>query len=59
VKVLDFGLAKVGDMQATANFSNSPTLLSGSMPGVIMGTAAYMSPEQCNLVDKQRLVKLG
>jgi serine/threonine protein kinase len=26
--------------------SNSPTLVSASLPGVIMGTAAYMSPEQ-------------
>src|SRR5262249_18423509 len=27
-------------------FSNSPTLMSVSMPGVILGTAAYMAPEQ-------------
>jgi eukaryotic-like serine/threonine-protein kinase len=47
VKVLDFGLAKVREAAATAaSLSNSPTLLSGSLPGVIMGTAAYMSPEQ-------------
>src|SRR5437773_8324064 len=47
VKVLDFGLAKVREAeQGTASLSNSPTLLSGSMPGVIMGTATYMSPEQ-------------
>src|SRR5262249_43555142 len=31
---------------ADATVSNSPTLLSGSMPGMIVGTAAYMSPEQ-------------
>src|SRR5215813_4944204 len=32
---------------ATATtLSNSPTLLSGSMGGMIIGTAAYMSPEQ-------------
>jgi serine/threonine-protein kinase len=45
VKVLDFGLAKafVGGA-AAEHISNSPTL-SGT-PGVIMGTAAYMSPEQ-------------
>ena len=46
VKVLDFGLAKVREAPAASDFSNSPTLLSGSTPGVIMGTAAYMSPEQ-------------
>jgi len=28
------------------NLSNSPTMMSGSMPGVILGTAAYMTPEQ-------------
>jgi eukaryotic-like serine/threonine-protein kinase len=47
VKVLDFGLATAGETHGTApGMSNSPTLLSGSIPGVIMGTAAYMSPEQ-------------
>jgi serine/threonine protein kinase len=47
VKVLDFGLAKVREGSGPPMcLSNSPTLLSGSRPGVIMGTAAYMSPEQ-------------
>jgi serine/threonine protein kinase len=47
VKVLDFGLAKVREgSDPPMSLSNSPTLLSGSAPGVIMGTAAYMSPEQ-------------
>jgi len=47
VKVLDFGLAKAFETEAAGmNLSNSPTLVSGSVPGVILGTAAYMSPEQ-------------
>src|SRR5215469_12695930 len=46
VKVLDFGLAKVFERHGASNLSNSPTLMSASMPGVIIGTAAYMSPEQ-------------
>src|SRR6202162_125915 len=48
VKVLDFGLAKAysGDAM-NEDIGNSPTLSRGAtMQGVILGTAAYMSPEQ-------------
>jgi serine/threonine-protein kinase len=57
VKVLDFGLAKAfAGEQAEMNLSNSPTLSNAAtQQGIILGTAAYMSPEQARgkAVDKR------
>jgi serine/threonine-protein kinase len=55
VKVLDFGLAK-GAEASPADLSTSPTVTAhGTRAGVILGTAAYMSPEQARSqpVDKR------
>src|SRR5262249_53097929 len=58
VKVLDFGLAKAIEPGGfSADLSQSPTITSPAMThaGMILGTAAYMSPEQARgkVVDKR------
>jgi serine/threonine protein kinase len=57
VKILDFGLAKaLADEPQAADATHSPTITQAmTHPGVVLGTAAYMSPEQARgkPVDKR------
>jgi Tol biopolymer transport system component len=56
VKVLDFGLAKAFTGDQEVNLSNSPTLSdAATQQGIILGTAAYMAPEQASgkTIDKR------
>jgi serine/threonine protein kinase len=57
VKLLDFGLAKALETAgANADISNSPTFTHlGTQVGMILGTAAYMSPEQAKgkVIDRR------
>jgi serine/threonine-protein kinase len=55
VKVLDFGLAKALAGEGSPNQSLSPTITAATRAGLILGTAAYMAPEQARgkAVDKR------
>jgi eukaryotic-like serine/threonine-protein kinase len=46
MKILDFGLAKLTRPETESGGADAPTLHAVTEPGLIMGTAGYMSPEQ-------------
>jgi serine/threonine-protein kinase len=62
VKILDFGLAKAlaDESSLSSKVSESPTLsLAATGPGVILGTAGYMAPEQARGKPADRALTFG
>src|ERR1041384_5244682 len=62
VKLLDFGLAKAANESAPASgqLTISPTLsMAMTQAGMILGTAAYMSPEQARAKPVDRRADIG
>jgi eukaryotic-like serine/threonine-protein kinase len=46
VKILDFGLAKLTLPENASGGADAPTIQAATEPGLVMGTAGYMAPEQ-------------
>ena len=51
IKILDFGLAKLKSVRQVSEGSDVATMKVITEPGVVMGTASYMSPEQIRGLD--------
>ncbi|MBM3775702.1 MAG: serine/threonine-protein kinase [Acidobacteria bacterium] len=50
-KILDFGLAKLQHKAAVERGTSAPTVALETDPGMVMGTAGYMSPEQVRGIE--------